>query len=176
MTPNEVIKYLNNLAKFIKEGEQEMQVLVSNAMTGVITGRIFNNIQGSKDENNESLGYYSTSYAKQKAKKYGESLATKVNLYATGTLFGSVKQVRENDNVYIAVTDVNYQNVPPKTKKKKDGTTYTTKGSKGTDTIKVAEHLEKQYGEIFAPTTEEEEEAIDIATKYALERAEKFKP
>lgn len=155
MTPNEVIKYLNNLAKFIKEGEQEMQVLVSSAMTGVITGRIFNNIQGSKNENNESLGYYSPSYAKQKARKYGKSLATKVNLYATSTLFDSVKPVRENDNVYIAVTDVNYK--------------YTT-------TTEVASYLEDKYGTIFAPTTEEEEEAIDIATKYALERAEKFKP
>ena len=154
MTPNDVIKYLNNLAKFIKQGEQEMQVLVTSAMTGIITGRIFNNISGSKNTNDTSLGVYSPQYAKQKAKKFGKSLSTKVNLYYTGTLFGSVKQVKKDD-VYIAVTDVKY----PKT-----------------NTIEVASHLEKQYGQIFAPTTPEEEEAISIATKYAIRRANEFKP
>ena len=174
MKPDDIIKYLDSLAKFIQESQQEMQVLVSGAMAGKMTGRIFNNQEGSENTLGESLGTYSPAYKKAKAKKYGDILASKVNLYASGTLFGSVRQVNDKSNVYVAVTDVKYQNVPPKTKKRKDGTTYTTKGSKGTDTIKVAEYLEKQYGEIFAPTETETEKAVEIGKKFIYKRVEQF--
>lgn len=154
MTPNEVIQYLNRMAIFIKEGEQEMQVLVTSTMAGKIGNRIFNNLDGSKNSKDESLGFYSPEYAKQKAKKFGKSLSTKVNLYATGTLFGSLKQVNNSEDTYLAITDVKYQ----------------TK----TNTVKVSQYIDEQYGTTFAPTTKEEEQAIAVATKYADKRAKEF--
>lgn len=175
MKPDDVIKYLDSLAKFIQESQQEMQVLVSGAMAGKMTGRIFNNQEGSENTLGESLGTYSLEYKKQKIRKYpNDGSQSHVNLFATRTLFGSTRQVNDKGNVYVAVTDVKYLNVPPKTKKRKDGTTYTTKGSKGTDTIKVAEYLEKQYGEIFAPTETETEKAVEIGKKFIYKRVEQF--
>ena len=175
MKPDDVIEYLDSLAKFIQESQQEMQVLVSGAMAGKMTGRIFNNQEGSENTLGDSLGVYSSSYKAAKIRKFpNDGSQSHVNLFATRTLFGSVKQVNEKGNVYVAVTDVQYQNVPPKTKKKKDGTTYQTKGSVGTDTIKVAEHLEKQYGEIFAPTTKEKDQAVEIGKKFIYKRVKQF--
>jgi len=142
MKTSEVIPYLNDMAKFIQESQQEMQVLVSGAMLGTMTKRIFNNQQGSENAFGTNLGTYTPAYAKSKAKKYGAKLASKVNLYASGTLFGSQKQVQDKGNTYIAVSDVKYP--------------------KGENTVKVSEYLDKKYGEIFAPKESEREKAIEI--------------
>lgn len=154
MKPDDVIKYLDSLAKFIQESQQEMQVLVSGAMLGTMTKRIFNNQQGSENSFGTNLGVYTPAYAKSKAKKYGYRLASKVNLYASGTLFGSTKQLQENENIYIAVSDVKYP--------------------KGQNTIEVSNYLEKQYGEIFAPTKTETEEAVALGKKFIYKRVEQF--
>ena len=99
---------------------------------------MFNNQEGSKNAASESLGVYSEAYKAAKTKKYGASLASKVNLYASGTLYGSVKQVKSANDTYVAVTDVKYPT--------------------GQSTVEVAGYLNKQYGEIFAPTKEEVKE------------------
>ena len=78
---------LNGLIKVINESEGELQVLISTSMIGILSKRMFNNQEGSKNAASESLGVYSESYKAAKTKKYGASLASKVNLYASGTLY-----------------------------------------------------------------------------------------
>lgn len=154
MKPDDVIKYLDSLAKFIQESQQEMQVLVSGAMLGIMTKRIFNNQQGSENSFGTNLGVYTPAYAKAKAKKYGTKLSTKVNLYASGTLFGSTKQVQDKGNTYISVSDVKYP--------------------KGQNTVEVSNYIDKQYGETFAPTESETDKAIALGTKFINRKVEQF--
>ena len=154
MKPDDVIEYLNKMAKFIQESQQEMQVLVSGAMLGTMTKRIFNNQQGSENSFGANLGTYTPAYAKAKEKKYGVKLASKVNLYASGTLFGSTKQVQDKGNTYIAVSDVKYPT--------------------GENTVKVSEYLDKQYGETFSPKESEKQKAIEIGTKFINRKVAEF--
>lgn len=166
---------LNGLIQVINESEGELQVLISTSMIGIMSKRMFNNQEGSKNAASESLGVYSSAYKAAKTKKYEASLASKVNLYASGTLYGSVKQVKSGDSTYVAVTDVKYPSTPPTTKTRKDGTTYQTKGSaNGQSTIEVANYLNNQYGEIFAPTEAEVKEIEIIGDKFVKRKTDEY--
>ena len=145
---------LNGLIKVINESEGELQVLISTSMIGILSKRMFNNQEGSKNAASESLGVYSESYKAAKTKKYGALLASKVNLYASGTLYGSVKQVKSGDNTYVAVTDVKYPT--------------------GQSTTEVANYLNNQYGEIFAPTKEEIKEIEIIGDKFVKRKTDEY--
>ena len=145
---------LNGLIQVIQSSERELQVLVSSSMIGIVSKRIFNNQEGSKNAAGESLGAYSESYQASKAKKRGASLASKVNLYASGTLYGSMKQVSQSGNTYVAVTDVKYPN--------------------GQSTIEVAGFLNNQYGEIFAPTEAEIKEIKLIGDKFIKQTTDEY--
>jgi hypothetical protein len=81
-------------------------------------------------------------------------LASKVNLYASGTLYGSVKQVKSANNTYVAVTDVKYPT--------------------GQSTVEVAGYLNKQYGEIFAPTEAEVKEIEIIGDKFVKRKTDEY--
>ena len=166
---------LNGLIQVINESEGELQVLISTSMIGIMSKRMFNYNEGSKNAAGESLGVYSSAYKAAKTADHGAMLAAKVNLYATGTLYGSVKQVKSGDNTYVAVTDVKYPSTPPTTKTRKDGTTYQTKGSaNGQSTVEVANYLNKQYGEIFAPTKEEVKEIEIIGDKFVKRKTDEY--
>jgi hypothetical protein len=115
---------------------------------------MFNNQEGSKNAASELLGVYSEAYKTAKTKKYGASLASKVNLYASGTLYGSVKQVKSGDNTYVAVTDVKYPT--------------------GQSTVEVAGYLNNQYGEIFAPTEAEVKEIEIIGDKFVKRKTDEY--
>lgn len=145
---------LNGLIKVINESEGELQVLISTSMIGILSKRMFNNQEGSKNAASESLGVYSEGYKAAKTKKYGASLASKVNLYASGTLYGSVKQVKSGDSTYVAVTDVKYPT--------------------GQSTIEVANYLNNQYGEIFAPTEAEVKEIEIIGDKFVKRKTDEY--
>ena len=141
---------LNGLIKVINESEGELQVLISTSMIGIMSKRMFNY----KNAASESLGVYSEAYKAAKTKKYGASLASKVNLYASGTLYGSVKQVKSGGSTYVAVTDVKYPT--------------------GQNTIEVAGHLNKKYGEIFAPTEAEVKEIEIIGDKFVKRKTDEY--
>jgi hypothetical protein len=145
---------LNGLIQVINESEDQLQVVVSTSMIGIVSKRIFNNQEGSKNAAAENLGTYSEAYKTSKAKKYGQALANKVNLYASGTLYGSVKQVKSGGQTFVAVTDVNYPS--------------------GTTTTKVAEYLNKQYGEIFAPTEQEVKEIKIIGDEFIKKTTDEY--
>lgn len=145
---------LNGLIKVINESEGELQVLISTSMIGILSKRMFNNQEGSKNAANESLGVYSEAYKTAKTKKYGASLASKVNLYASGTLYGSVKQVKSGGNTYVAVTDVKYPT--------------------GQSTTEIANYLNNQYGEIFAPTEAEVKEIEIIGDKFVKRKTDEY--
>ena len=145
---------LNGLIKVINESEGELQVLISTSMIGIMSKRMFNNQEGSKNAEGKSLGVYSDDYKEAKTKKYGASLASKVNLYASGTLYGSVKQVKSGGSTYVAVTDVKYPT--------------------GQNTIEVAGHLNKKYGEIFAPTEAEVKEIEIIGDKFVKRKTDEY--
>lgn len=145
---------LNGLIKVINESEGELQVLISTSMIGIMSKRMFNNQEGSKNAASESLGVYSDDYKAAKTKKYGASLASKVNLYASGTLYGSVKQVKSGGSTYVAVTDVKYPT--------------------GQSTTEVANYLNNQYGEIFAPTEAEVKEIEIIGDKFVKRKTDEY--
>lgn len=146
---DKVIDRLMQYVEVIKKNEQQLQVLVTTSMAATIGSRMFNNQEGSENAAGLNLGTYSESYQKQKEKKYGALLASKVNLYATGTLFGSLKTVTNNKDTYLAITDVKYKN------KKKP-----------ISTVDVMGYLDKQYGEISAPQEKEEDKVLEIAQKW----------
>ena len=145
---------LNGLIQVINESEGELQVLISTSMIGIMSKRMFNNQEGSKNAAGKLLGVYSDDYKAAKTKKYGASLASKVNLYASGTLYGSVKQVKSGGSTYAAVTDVKYPT--------------------GQNTIEVAGHLNKKYGEIFAPTEAEVKEIEIIGDKFVKRKTDEY--
>ena len=145
---------LNGLIQVINESEGELQVLISTSMIGIMSKRMFNNQEGSKNAASESLGVYSEAYKTAKTKKYGASLASKVNLYASGTLYGSVKQVKSANDTYVAVTDVKYPT--------------------GQSTTEVANYLNNQYGEIFAPTEAEVKEIEIIGDKFVKRKTDEY--
>lgn len=168
---------LNGLIQVINESEGELQVLISTSMIGIMSKRMFNYNDGSKNAAGKSLGVYSTEYKAAKTADHGAMLAAKVNLYATGTLYGSVKQVKSGGNTYVAVTDVKYPIIAPKTKTLKDGTTKTTKGGGGQSTVEISEYLQGKdftYGEIFAPTKEEIKEIEIIGDKFVKRKTDKY--
>ena len=145
---------LNGLIKVINESEGELQVLISTSMIGIMSKRMFNYNEGSKNAAGESLGVYSSAYKAAKTADHGAMLAAKVNLYATGTLYGSVKQVKSGGSTYVAITDVKYPT--------------------GQNTIEVAGHLNKKYGEIFAPTEAEVKEIEIIGDKFVKRKTDEY--
>ena len=145
---------LNGLIKVINESEGELQVLISTSMIGIMSKRMFNYNEGSKNAAGESLGVYSPEYKAAKTADHGAMLAAKVNLYATGTLYNSVKQVKSGGNTYVAVTDVKYPT--------------------GQSTVEVANYLNNQYGEIFAPTEAEVKEIEIIGDKFVKRKTDEY--
>jgi len=145
---------IRGLVTFLKESEAQLQVLTASNYAAIFTQRAFNNQEGSENATGQHLGIYSPEYAKIKAKKYGALLSTKVNLFATGTLFGSVKPVLKDGKTTLAVTDVKYP--------------------KGQSTVEVSEFLDKQYGEIFAPQEKEIEQIVAIAGKFINKRINEY--
>lgn len=152
---NQVKSSLSGLIAEIKRSEGEIQVLASTVFIGIADRRIFNNQTGSENAAGETLGVYSSAYKKQKSRKYGGSLAAKVNLFASGTLFGSVKQVKDSEGTYVSVTDTSY----PKGK---------------TNTVKVAGYLEQQYGNIFEPTVSETKAVIDTVNDWVSKKTDEY--
>ena len=145
---------LKQFVAHLKESEQQLQVQMNTTFIGVAQKRIFNNQKGSQNAQGESLGVYSPAYKKQKEKKYGSALSQKVNLYASGTLYGAMKQVKDSNGVHVAITDVNYK--------------------KGQTTVEVSKYLDKQYGEIFAPQESEIETVIKSATVFISKTTNEF--
>lgn len=151
---------LNELVVDLKNSEQQAQVLASTTALGLVSKRAFNFKTGSKNAKDENLGAYTDAYRikKEKISKKDES---HVNLYNTGTLYGSLRQVKKGKETYVAVTDVKYPLIPSKTITRKDGTTRQTKGGGGESTVAVSDYLDTMYDTVFQ-TAESE---IKIITK-----------
>ena len=142
---------LNALVLDLKNSEGRAQVLASTTLIGLASRRIFNQQGGSENAEEQKLGVYSPSYKKQKENKYKGRDESKVNLYASGTLYGAVKQVKKDGQTYVAVTDVKYPN--------------------GTSTVDVSNYLDKQYGEIFEATNTEAKIVIETIDKFLFKEA-----
>jgi len=152
---SQIVSVLKRHVEFILGSEQEMSVLASTTFIGLGSKRIFDNQNGSKNSKDESLGIYSPAYKKAKEKKYKGRDESKVNLYASGTLYGSMKQVKDNNNdTYVAVTDVEYP--------------------KRQSTVEVSNYLDKQYDEVFAPTTKESEAVIKTVDSFIIKKSKEF--
>jgi len=152
---SQIQKVLKAHIEFIVGSEQEMSVLASTTFIGLGSRRIFDNQNGSKNASDETLGIYTPAYKKAKEKKYKGRDESKVNIYASGTLYGSLKQVKDQKNdTYVAVTDVKYPN--------------------GQSTVQISDYLDEQYGEIFAPTSKESEVVIKTVDKFIIKKSEEF--
>lgn len=165
---------LNALVLDLKNSEGRAQVLASTTLIGLASRRIFNEQQGSENAEEEKLGAYSEKYLITKQKKYKGRNELYVNLYASGTLYGAVKQVKKDGQTYVAVTDVKYPIIPPKTKTLKDGTTKTTKGGGGQSTVEISNYLEGtdfNYGKIFEATNTEAKIVIETVDKFLIKEA-----
>lgn len=141
---------LNGLIQNIQDNEANAQVLGSTTLIGLASRRIFNEQTGSENAEQEKLGAYSTDYLIAKQKKYKGRNELFVNLYASGTLYGATKVVKKGEDTYVAVTDVKYPN--------------------GTSTVEVSNYLDKQYGEVFAPTQTEIKAVIKVVDKYLFDK------
>lgn len=173
---SQIQKVLKAHIEFIVGSEQEMSVLASTSLIGLASKRIFDSENGSRNADDETLGAYSEEYLIAKRARFEGRNELYVNLYATGTLYGSLKQVKDkNNDTYVAVTDVKYASTPPITKTRKDGSTYQTKGTKGgQSTVQISDYLDEQYGEIFAPTSKESEVVIQTVDKFIIKKSEEF--
>jgi hypothetical protein len=152
---SQIQQVLKAHVEFIVGSEQEMSVLASTALIGLASKRIFNNVSGSKNAEDESLGTYTDDYKIAKSKRFKGRNELYVNLYATGTLYGSLKQVKDNKNdTYVAVTDIKYP--------------------KGQSTVEVSDYLDKQYGEIFAPTSKEAKVVTETVDRFIIKKSKEF--
>ena len=142
---------LNALVLDLKNSEGRAQVLATNTIKGLTYRRKFNEQQGKKNAEEEKLGAYSEKYLIAKQKKYKGRNELYVNLYASGTLYGAVKQVKKDGQTYVAVTDVKYPN--------------------GISTVDVSNYLDTKYGEIFEATNTEAKIVIETVDKFLFKEA-----